>query len=376
MKSVRILHVTEIMEGGIADFLASITEKQLEVSAEVYIFFPQLKKPIHAGEFLSGFKRYSTVPVNHSFIRPIKIIKRLFRTMSLLFRLNRCLSNYNFDIVHLHSSFAGLGRFPGIVKGEEISIVFSPHGLSFLQSNHSSRITRVFLAVERYLAGQANLFICTSQSEADVVTERLVPRNNVEVVRNGIRDDLMSKAPREFPESRFRIAMMGRITYQKAPWVFNEIAAACKEFADFTWIGSEPGAPLKWLDEQNVQVLPWLTKEKLVEQMDSVDLLVHPTLWEGFPLIVALAQGRGVPVLVSDVIGNLDAIAPGYSGFVCTSIDDYVSKIKQVVISPSLYKNLSNGALAYAHEFLSNRHLGSQTIALYEQYMKIKKNAS
>jgi glycosyltransferase involved in cell wall biosynthesis len=237
-----------------------------------------------------------------------------------------------------------------------------------LQTNHSHKISRVFLAVEKYLAKKENLFMCTSASEAKLVTDLLMPKNTVKIVVNGIDHEIVSAEPRAFPKSRFRIAMVGRITYQKAPWVFNEIAAVCREIADFKWIGSEPGVPIKWLDEQNIEVLPWCKKDELIKELENVDLLVHPTLWEGFPLTVALAQGSGIPVLVSDVVGNRDAISPEHSGYVCNTVSDYEFQIKQIIASESLYGYLSNCSITYAREFLSNQNLGTQSIGIYEEY--------
>lgn len=370
--SMRILHVTEVMQGGVADFLVSITSRQLEESAKVYVIYPKLKQPIQAREFLDQSKKNTASHINQANFPPFITVQRFLLMIALLIRLRWFLMKSHFDIIHLHSSFAGLARFPGLISKKKSSIVFSPHGLSFLQSNHSSIMSQAFLTVEKYLARRENLFICTSASEAQLVSDQLVPKNKVMLVANGIANETIRKNPKAFPEGRFRIAMIGRITYQKAPWVFNEIAAVCSHLADFKWIGAEPGVPIKWLDGRNIEILPWLNREELIEQLESVDLVVHPTLWEGFPLSVALAQGRGIPALVSNVIGNRDAISHEFSGFVCDSFSDYETRIKQIIGSESLYNFLSIGSVRHAREFLSDRNIGRTTLHLYQQYLSLK----
>ena len=366
--SMRILHVTEVMQGGVTDFIASITEKQLHESATVYVFYPELKQPIQGRIFLDNLKGESngSIELNHS---PSNgIYQRLFRSIVLVFRIRRILLKTDFDVVHLHSSFAGLARIPTLLRGPATSLVFSPHGMSFLKSNHHSIVSHTFYQIEKYLAKQDALFICTSNSEAQIVASQLNPRHKVKVITNGVNEELICNMPRNFPAGRFQIAMIGRITYQKAPWVFNEIAGICKDFADFHWIGSEPGVPIKWLDPKNIEIVPWLSKDELIKQMERIDLLVHPTLWEGFPLSVALAQGRAIPALVSNAIGNQDVILHGTSGYICNSVPAYVERIKQITRSKSLYCSLSIGSLTYAKQSLTNRHLGSQSIDLYLQY--------
>ena len=47
----------------------------------------------------------------------------------------------------------------------------------------------------------------------------------------------------------------------------------------------------------------------------AMDLMVLPSLREGFPNVVLEAAASGIPVITTDVTGARDSIVPGKTGF-------------------------------------------------------------
>ena len=107
---------------------------------------------------------------------------------------------------------------------------------------------------------------------------------------------------------------------------------------------------LKAFDRDDEQMLRQLVKDKGLEEyiifegvkpqdylkghLKDFDLLVQPSLYEGFGLTVAEALAAKVPVLVSDIEGPMEIIEDGKYGmaFHCNDADDLASSIRHILL--------------------------------------------
>nr|MDO8079700.1 glycosyltransferase family 4 protein [Candidatus Freyarchaeota archaeon] len=67
--------------------------------------------------------------------------------------------------------------------------------------------------------------------------------------------------------------------------------------------------------EKFVEFIPWLERSKLIDRMSRCSILVLPSLFETFGLVVIEAMASGKPVIASDIPGPQDIIKHGYDGF-------------------------------------------------------------
>jgi glycosyltransferase involved in cell wall biosynthesis len=63
------------------------------------------------------------------------------------------------------------------------------------------------------------------------------------------------------------------------------------------------------------------TRRDLPEIFRALDLLVHPSLWEGLPLALLKAMGAGLPVVATRVSGSQEVIVDGVNGCLVTPGD-------------------------------------------------------
>ena len=75
-------------------------------------------------------------------------------------------------------------------------------------------------------------------------------------------------------------------------------------------------------------------QDYLKGHLKDFDLLVQPSLYEGFGLTVAEALAAKVPVLVSDIEGPMEIIEDGKYGmaFHCNDADDLASSIRHILL--------------------------------------------
>ncbi|WP_319544031.1 glycosyltransferase [uncultured Pseudodesulfovibrio sp.] len=76
----------------------------------------------------------------------------------------------------------------------------------------------------------------------------------------------------------------------------------------------------------------------------SVDILAHSALWEGFGYTLVEAQATRKPVVAFDVSSNPEVIADGVTGLLATPEDvtDFANKIESLIVSPERRKELGN----------------------------------
>ncbi len=77
--------------------------------------------------------------------------------------------------------------------------------------------------------------------------------------------------------------------------------------------------------------------------MANTKIQVMPSKWEGFGLVALEAMSLGIPVVGSDN-GGLKDIIDDSCGKVCSSLEEYVSAITEMINNEDLYKQKSVGA--------------------------------
>lgn len=366
-KKIRVLHVTEIFDSGVREFVKSIASYQSQEGADVTLMYPDRD--------LSGLDAHYSEIKHMGF--EIKVLKknrnRFINTVRLRRQIKQAIKSGSYDVIHLHSTFAGLaGRSirPGLLG--KVRVFYTPHGLSFLRLNSSSFARWIFLLIERILAKNTCRMVLTSHSEQSLVHKKIKPRLKTDVLKNGVDDEVLQTFARKPWLDKPKIAMIGRICYQKGPWRFQRIANEFIDQADFIWIGFREGDdPSAFgLDCSSIKILPWADKTSLIPLLDQVDILIFPTLWEGFSLSVPIAQARGIPALVSNVIGNIDSVSHEKSGYVCQSELEMINYLQNIIDTPGLYQDMSRAAILYADMSLSNRDIGKDSLELYGENFK------
>lgn len=350
----KILYVVEAMGGGVFSYLVDLVN-QLVNEYDIYIAYalrPQTPE---------NFKDYFDKRVNYievkNFVREINVRKEL----KAVYELKRIERQIKPDIIHLHSSKAGvIGRIA--FNGKDVPVFYTPHGYSFLMSNYGGLKRNLFRAIEFICAKRNCRTISCSRGEHN---ETLKLTKNAEYVNNGIDIDKLYPILRGIKTSEhpFTVFTSGRICYQKNPSKFNEIAESLPNIK-FLWIGD--GDLRSELKAPNIEILGWMDRVEVLKAAMSADAFVLTSLWEGLPISLLEAMLMKKICLVSNCIGNRDVIQNNVNGFLCDSVEDYVDGIMKA-------KNKEVDDLINAAFKDVNEKYGSNV--QFEKYKKIYKNA-
>lgn len=353
-RSPHIVHATECLAGGTLTLIVAATEELASLGVKQTLVFSRRDDTPDdvAALFPPSVQLIETPRARGHHLGFMREMTRQLR------RLARC---GDVDAVHLHSSKAGfVGRLGLLFSLMPVRIMYSPHGLAFL--NPRRRLTSAaYLALE-WLAGRTRFEpVACGESEAQALAR--VTRHAPYVLENPVDPDFFTVHRKE--QSTALVITLGRICEQKAPDAFAELAVRVRvdhPNAQFVWIGSGDKHATELLKAAQVTVTGWLAPADVRLWLARATVYVQTSRWEGLPLSVIQAQAVGLPCVVTDVIGNRDAVIDGETGFVAADLDELAAHVELLLREPVLRRAISAPArLAAERRF--GRHRFRQALA-------------
>jgi len=276
--------------------------------------------------------RHSAIPITRNFT-PIADLLTLWH----LYQLMR---HEQFTIVHTHNPKPGLlGQLAARMAGVPI-VVNTLHGFYFHDHMHPAW-RRFYIIIERIAACCSDIIL--SQNREDIqtaVNEKICPPEKIKYLGNGI--DLTRFHPNRFSSDDIARRKKEFGIPAGAPVVgfVGRLAAKRKGFLDFLTAGQivyehhpnvrflivgvadpgkpdavEPSAARDYGIAECSLFLGYRPNKELPLLYKVMDVLVLPSLFEGIPRAVMEASAMEVPVVVTDVKGNREAVKAGYNGY-------------------------------------------------------------
>ena len=228
-------------------------------------------------------------------------------------RLGALLGDAAPDVVHLHSSKAGLaGRLA--LRGRPPT-VFQPHGWSFLPPGPQQPVARWW---ERAAARWTHLTVTVGDDERAAALTAGIP-GVLAVVPNGVDVDALPVADDSTRRTaRAQLGLgdgpvavcVGRLCTQKGQDLLLDawpLVLATVPDATLLLVGDGPAAPALAQRAATSVVLTGAVAT-VVPHLAATDVVVAPSRWEGLSLAVLEALAVGRPVVAFDVEGMRQAI--------------------------------------------------------------------
>lgn len=342
---MKILHVTDAAAGGVLSSVTTLARSQAADPRFEHVavrYTPRTDSPAH-----EDIRRAMGpgVDVSHWSQRPRGALRGL--AWGLLREIRG-----DWDVIHLHSSRAGfLGRAFAIVLPTRAHRAYSPHGFAFNQIEFSDTAMRLFRVLERLALHGGRDLVLVSPGESQVAARQL-PGARTAVLPNAVdtlsilptagratgADELRDGAagpsadvdgPRTSADRPIEVVHIGRITTQKRPELFAQIAARAQtrhpgEFA-FTWIGDGDRSRLGPCP--TITITGWLSPERIRDRLSHASLLLFTSAGEGMSMSLLEAASMGIPAIGSNVIGVRDLIEHGVDGMLFDTVDEAVAAL-------------------------------------------------
>lgn len=260
------------------------------------------------------------------------------------------------DVVHTHSSKAGiLGRAAAAKVGVP-AIVHTVHGPPFHRYETWWR-NRLYIAAERWAARRTHAFICVSDAMTDqFVAAGIAPRERFTTVYSGMEVEPFLNPPRPCDEVRRELGFGDSdVVIGKIARLFelkghdDVIDAAAKVIghcprARFLFVGD--GIWRQRLSdriaaaglERYFHFTGLVPPERVPELIHAMDIVVHCSLREGLARILPQALIAGKPVVSYDVDGAREVVLPDRTGALLPplSIDLLARSLTRLAADPIL----------------------------------------
>jgi glycosyltransferase involved in cell wall biosynthesis len=167
--------------------------------------------------------------------------------------------------------------------------------------------------LEAAIARRADAIVTVSEHSRDALVARGVPPERVHVVLEGVDTPPPTGGwPEAWPGDGLRLLYLGRLEERKRPDLAVAALRAARVPASLVIAGEGPLAGA--LGGAGVRLVGRVSDADKWRLYDSADLLLFGSTLEGFGLVVAEAQSRGVPVIAAAGTATREALADGESG--------------------------------------------------------------
>ncbi len=315
-------------------------------------------------------------------LRPLRYLKRdlnLWDDLKAFQELQKYFCKENFDLVHTHSSKAGvLGRIAARRAGVP-RIVHTIHGLAFDEFRPGWR-NWIYRTAERMAASKDDPIVVVCQNMADrACAERIGHPSMFRTIYSGF--DLtpyLNIKPRR-SDGRFVVGMIARMVEHKGYEDFMNLAPQLLERwhdLDFLMVGD---GPLRqeldlWLKsyphwEGRFHFAGRVPSHKIPEQLEQMDMLLHLSWREGLARVIPQALAAKKPVCTYNVGGASEVIQNGKTGWIVPTRDlkKVVDAVEEIKLNSGLTQKMAASGREQVVKLFSVETMQREILRLYQE---------
>lgn len=181
-----------------------------------------------------------------------------------------------------------------------------------------------------------------------------------DIIYNGVKTEKILKKTKYNSTPNLRIIQVARIEIDKKGQdiLLKAISLLKQEhtniYVDFIGTGNSINTLKKIVNElkltENVRFLGMQDRKYIYSHLKEYDLLVQPSIFEGFGLTVIEGMVAGLPVLVSNVDGPMEIVHNGKYGFIfqTRNAEDMAQQINYIIHHPDLAMKTAHKGQQYA----------------------------
>lgn len=300
-------------------------------------------------------------------------------------QLRSLLQSLKPDVVHTHSSKAGiLGRIAA-ARARVPCIVHTVHGMSFNRTQ--SRFTQsIYATAERFCARKTHAIVCVADAMREqMLAANIGTRTQYTTVRSGMETDTFDpanydaaavRAEWDVPHDAIVVGTIARLFRNKGYDQLIEImdlAARAEPHLRFVWIGDGANRAdyEAELTRRNLRERTTITglvpPGEIPRLLSGIDILAHASQWEGLPRAVVQALLMEKPAVSFNIDGAPEVIKPDETGELAplNDCEAFAQALKKLAADPMLRHRLGQTGRRRCLVEFSKETMTNELEALY-----------
>ncbi|MEN1989904.1 glycosyltransferase [Paenibacillus hubeiensis] len=311
---MKVLHIGEYVVGGVATYLNELVAYQRRFF-DVYLMMSDYNSASDFDLEPDRILRYEYKRHPKYFLQAMKHIRQAIKKIQP-------------DIIHIHSSFAGmLARGLFFVFPQKASVFYCSHGWSFLMDT-KPRLKRAYFMIEKMLEFKTDFIINISRYELEQSVQLGMSPSKSRFVYSGLREkksnpSFDANVPAVWSSSDeegvIRLLFVGRYDRQKGLDVLLDVLAKHPELQELLRlyvIGDSVLENNEWHFPDNVVRLGWVDNAAIDRYYQQCDAVIMPSRWEGLPLVAIEAMKNRKAVIASNRASLPELVSHELNGYI------------------------------------------------------------
>lgn len=243
--------------------------------------------------------------------------------------LNKFLKREKFDIVHVHTETGGfMLRLSCLIQSKcNTKFVYTPHGMSFWKGS-SLKSQLVYRPLERWICSAMDMNLGMNMEEVENL-KRWNKRTahyvhgvglNVARMQNPSRSREQMREEFGLAESDKFIASIGELDDNKNHiTVIKALDTLGRKDFKYVVCGVGPNKDMLLAEAERMglkdNVILAGYRSDIPDVLNAADIFVFPSFHEGMPVSALEAMACGLPIICSEIRGNVDIIREGDNGY-------------------------------------------------------------
>jgi len=258
-----------------------------------------------------------------------------------------------------------------------IPLVLTVHHLVLdsLMRQYSSMVQRIHYSTDLLFFThisliKANAVTAVSEFTANMVRDELGFTGPIRIIYNGIDTERFSPCSRSIKKKGIRVLFAGNLTLRKGVNLLPQIAKRLSPDIKIVYTrGLRGGFDLP--DLPNLRCLGRKANDDMPALYRDSDILIFPSVREGFGLVPAEAMACGLPVVATNCSSLPELIDNGKGGFLCPigDVEAFAEKINFLAENPELRREMGEYNRAKVEKMFTLNRMVGEYQQLFEEVL-------
>lgn len=252
-------------------------------------------------------------------------------------------------------------------------ITFHNYVLDPYMANFSSLLQNIHYRTDLRYFTQKSLKRATAVTAVSHFTANLIKTDlnytgDIQVIYNGINLNLFTPPPPKLKKNKhLKVLFSGNLTHRKGvqllPWIADKLSNNI-QILYTSGLRTRHSLP----DHPRLKNIGSISYTDMPKAYQEADILLFPTIREGFGLAAAEAMACELPVVATDCSSLPELIINYKGGYLCPpkAIDDFAEAINNLAESPTLRKEMGQFNRNRAEKLFSIDRMVKEYIQLFE----------